>query len=152
MLKKVFLISLLTMLSFFAIGCGKNSQTNNSKKNYENKQINGLSIEIKDIVELQKTKESGKNILRIKLKGINESPEPQSFDAMQVSVKTSEGKFLDIYPSTSFGVMLSSGEQSEGDVFFLLEKKLLPAQLIYENPDTHEKIEWEIKSIKKGEK
>lgn len=152
MLKKIALISLLTVFCGFIIGCGKNSIKITDKPSYETKEINGLEIKIKKIIELPKTKETDHKLLKITIEGKNKGPNPQSFDAMQVTVENSTNKSLDIYPSDSFGEMLGSGKTAEGEVFFSIEGKLLPAKIRYENPDTQEKIEWEIKSIQKDDK
>ncbi|CAD5902610.1 conserved hypothetical protein [Carnobacterium maltaromaticum] len=152
MLKKLALISLLTVFCIFIISYGKHSTKINDNSPYEIKQINGLTLKIKKIIELPKTKETEHKLLKITIEGSNTSPNPQSFDAMQVTVKNSANKSLDIYPSDSFGEMLGSGKTAEGEVFFSIEGKVLPAKVLYENPDTQEKIEWEIKSIQKDDK
>lgn len=151
MINKKALISVLIVLSLLVIGCKKNSTQANNKPTYEIKQINGLSIQIKEIVELPKTKETGSKLLKVTLEGTNKSPNPQSFDAMQVTVKNSVNQALEIYPSASFGEMLNSGKTANGNMFFIMKEKLLPGTLIYENPDTQDKIEWKIKSIEKDD-
>lgn len=152
MIKKKYLIIVLIVFNFLVIGCGKNSTQRNDRTTYEVKQINGLNIQIKNIVELPKTKETGSKLLRVTLEGTNKSPNPQSFDAMQVTVKNSESQALEIYPSASFGEMLNSGKTAKGDMFFLIKEKIVHGTLIYENPDTQEKIEWKIKNIQKDDK
>ncbi|WP_317942905.1 DUF4352 domain-containing protein [Carnobacterium maltaromaticum] len=151
MLKKIAFISLFAVFCLCLVGCGKKSAQINNKPVYETKQINGLDIKIKKIIELPKTKEIEHKLLKITIEGSNKNSTPQSFDAMQVTVKNSASENLAIYPTASFGEMLNSGETAEGDVFFLIEGKLTPAELIYENPDTQEEIKWDIKSIKKDD-
>lgn len=106
-----------------------------------------MAIEITEAVKLDKAKKTDDTILKIHLKGKNNGADAQPLDAMLLSVKNSEGKTLEIYPSTSLGTTLAPGDEAEGDAFYVL-KGDTPLTLTYENPDTKSKATWTINTIK----
>lgn len=155
-MKKATIIAMLAAMSFTLGACGNtatDTKDNTPKsetvaeKPDMTKKVDGVAIDMTEATKLDKTNKTDDTIIKIHFKGKNNSPDPQPLDAMLLTVKNSEGKTLDIYPSTSLGKTLAPGEKAEGDAFFVL-KGDAPLTVTYENPETKSKATWTIKTIK----
>lgn len=82
-----------------------------------------MAIEIVEVMTLDKAKKTDDTIIKVHLKGKNNSPDPQALDSMLLTVENSEGKPLEIYPSTSIGTTLAPGTEAEGDAFFYPKRR-----------------------------
>lgn len=160
-MKKRTILPIFAAISLVLGACGNtanDTKSNTSKPELEvkktvekpmnmTKKVDGVAIEIKEVTKLDKVKKTDDTIIKIRLKGKNNSADPQALDSMLLNVKNSNGKSLEIYPSTSIGTMLASGKEAEGDAFFVLEGDA-PLTITYENPETKSKATWTIQTIK----
>lgn len=155
-MKKATIIAIFTVITFTLSACintvtdSKDNTPKSEKtvgKRSMTQKVDGVTIEIIETAKLEKAKKTDDTIIKIHFKGKNNSADPQPLDSMLLTVKNSDGKVLEMYPSTSLGKTLAPGEEAEGDAFFVL-KGVAPLTVIYQNPDTKSKATWAIKKIK----